>query len=82
MCQDYGSEHSVLLFHTEVRWLSRGRALTGFFELRKEVKAFLKESDYDHAKEMKSKKFNQTLAYFSGIFSCMNNLSISMQGKI
>ena len=43
LCQDYGSEHSVILFHTEVHWLSRGRALTRFFESRKEVKAILKE---------------------------------------
>ena len=56
LCQDYGSEHSVLLFHTEVRWLSRGRALTRFFELRKEVKVFLKERDYDIIKEMESKE--------------------------
>ena len=81
LCQDYGSEHSVLLFHTEVRWLSRGRALTRFFELRKEVKALLKERDYDHAKEMESKEFNQILAYLSDIFSRMNDLSVSMQGK-
>ncbi|XP_076328759.1 protein FAM200C-like [Tachypleus tridentatus] len=43
LCKDFGSEHSVLLFHTEIRWLSRGRALTRFFDLREEVKTFLKE---------------------------------------
>ena len=80
LCQDYGSEHSVLLFHTEVRWLSRGRALTRFFELRKEVKAFLKERDYDHVKEMESKDFSQILAYLSDIFSRLNDMSVSMQG--
>ena len=52
LCQDYGSEHSVLLFHTEVRWLSRGRALTRFFEFRKEVKIFSKKREYDIIKEM------------------------------
>ena len=42
----------------EVRWLSRGRALTRSFELRKEVKALLKERDYDHVKEMETKEFD------------------------
>ena len=81
LCQDYGSEHSVLLFHTEVRWLSRGRALTRFFELRKEVKAFLKELYYEHFKEIESKEFIQILAYLSDIFSRLNDMSVSMQGR-
>lgn len=81
LCQDFGSEHSVLLFHTEVRWLSRGRALTRFFELREEAKALLKERDNDLSKEMESKEFNQMLAYLGDIFSRMNDLSVSMQGK-
>ena len=71
LCQDYGSEHSVLLSHTEVRWLSRGRALTQLFKLRKEVKVFLKEREYDKIKEIESKEFNQILAYLSDIFSCL-----------
>ena len=49
--------------------------------MRKVVKAFLKERDYDYAKEMESKEFNQILAYLSDIFSRMNNLSVSMQAK-
>ena len=52
-----------------------------FFEFRKEVKVFLKEREYDHAKETESKEINQILAYLSDIFSSMNNLSVSMQGK-
>ena len=59
---------------------SRRRALKHFFELRKEVKAFLKERDNDHAKEMESNAFIQILAYLSDILSHMNNLSVSMQG--
>ena len=77
LCQDFGSEHLVLLFHTEVRWLSRGRSLTHFFELR-EVKALLKERDYDLPKKMESQEFNQTLAYLNDIFI---RKSVSMQGK-
>ena len=81
LCQDYGSEHSVLLFHTEVRWLSRERALTRFFELRKEIKVFLKEREYDIIKEIESKEFNQKLAYLSDIFSCLNKISKCFHAK-
>ena len=63
----------------EVRWLSCGRALTRFFELRKEVKVFLKEREYDNIKEMELNEFIQILAYLSDIFSCLNNMSVSMR---
>ena len=39
LCTDMGAEHT--LFHTEVRWLSKGRVLTRFYELRHEIHAFL-----------------------------------------
>ena len=32
-------------------------------------------------KKMESQEFNQMLAYLSGIFTCINDLSIFMQGK-
>ena len=48
--------------------------------MRKEVKAFLTEHDYEHLKEMESKEFIQILAYLSDIFSRLNDMNISMQG--
>lgn len=44
LCDEMGSDYSALLLHTEVRWLSRGRALTRLFELRAEVRTFLKDN--------------------------------------
>ena len=41
-CNKVGAKHSVLLYHTEVRWLSPGRVLTRVFELRKEIERFLR----------------------------------------
>ncbi|KAK3515863.1 hypothetical protein QTP70_034754 [Hemibagrus guttatus] len=40
-CQEMRAEHEQLLFHTEVRWLSRVWILHHLYELRTEVKAFL-----------------------------------------
>ena len=40
-CKETGAEHSVLLFHTEFRWLSRGRVLTRVMDLHEEIAQFL-----------------------------------------
>ncbi|GBN20831.1 Zinc finger BED domain-containing protein 5 [Araneus ventricosus] len=40
MCEDMGSLHTTLLFHTEFRWLSRGKMLVRIFELLKELMAY------------------------------------------
>ena len=40
LCQDMESEHVALLFHTNIRWLSKGNMLKHLYEL-KEVAVFL-----------------------------------------
>ncbi|XP_042217593.1 protein ZBED8-like [Homarus americanus] len=40
-----GAEYEVLLYHTEVRWLSRGQILKRLIELRAEVSLFLREKE-------------------------------------
>ena len=41
LCSDMDAAHDVLVFHTQVRWLSKGNMLARFFELWDEVKSFL-----------------------------------------
>ena len=41
LCNDMDADHTALLYHTQVRWLSKGHMLSRIFELREEVKLFL-----------------------------------------
>ena len=47
LCVDHGSQFQHLLFCSNVRWLSRGKLLRRFIDLRTEVQVFLNEKIID-----------------------------------
>ena len=47
LCEDLGSEHKCLVYHTEVQWLSRGNMTRWVFELKNELLAFFREKNSD-----------------------------------
>ena len=78
---DMDSEYGELLYHIEIRWLSRGNVLKRFFALRNEIASFL---------EMKNKTvplladatFQCNLAFLTDITHHLNELlNLKLQGK-
>ena len=75
------SEFSSLLLHTEVRWLSSGKALKRLIVLKDEVMQSLSESNSDLVKYFQDKNSLCKLDYLSDIFKKLNNLNLSLQGE-
>ena len=76
-----GADHSHLLYHTEVRWLSRGRILTRVYELRMEIHIFLLEKKSSMASLFCNDEWILKLSYLSDTFSKLNELNLKLQGK-
>lgn len=81
LCNELGSEHQSLLFHTEVRWLSRANVLHRLYELRDEVRLFLMEHASQLADHLTDPDWLTRLAYLSCIFDRLNGLNMSLQGE-
>uniref|UniRef100_A0A3B4U0T5 HAT C-terminal dimerisation domain-containing protein n=1 Tax=Seriola dumerili TaxID=41447 RepID=A0A3B4U0T5_SERDU len=81
LCEDIDADHVQLLYHSEVRWLSRGLVLKCLFELKNEVFTFLTEKKSPFAHYYADTKFTAKLAYLCDIFSLLNQLNISLQGR-
>ena len=81
LCHDLGAEYESLLFHTSVRWLSRGNMLIRLVRLLPEVIEFL---EIQHKQELKTNisdaMFQIRLAFLADMFSHLNILNLKLQG--
>ena len=80
LCEQMYSEFKVLLYHSEVRWLSWGKVMNRVFVLRAELLEFLRNHNHRHAKHFNNPSFLLTLAYLADIFAALNHLNCQMQG--
>ena len=78
--EDLNSNHTCLLYYTEVRWLSRGNATKRLFELRDDLLKLFKAKNPNFQNDLKNKDFLIRLAYLSDIFEVLNNFNLSFQG--
>lgn len=77
LCED--EAHQTLLLHTEVRWLSWGKVLVRFLELKNQIREFLTIHNQKLLEEM-SDEFLIKTTYLAEIFSLYNETNKRMQG--
>ena len=82
LLEEYTSNYSNFVLHTEVRWLSKGKVLARSWDLIKEVKIFLgvksKRELLDH---LEMPVFVARLAFLTDITDHLNKLNLKLHGR-
>ena len=81
LCDEVGAEHNGLLFHLNIRWLSRGKVLERVAILCNEIGDFLKEQNYKLAERFSDNEWIAKLLILSDSLSHLNQLNTTMQGR-
>ena len=77
-----GTKHVRLLFYAKVRWLSRGKCFSRLYELKNEIGIFLQENKNSPHFQFHNKKFVVMLAYLANVFGLLNDMNLSLQGRV
>ncbi|KRY07880.1 SCAN domain-containing protein 3 [Trichinella patagoniensis] len=81
LCESLNADYIALLYHTEVRWLSKGNMLGRIYELREAVAEFLEQrARRAMCRAFKSEHFQVSLAYLADIFEALNSLNLKLLG--
>ncbi|XP_042206651.1 general transcription factor II-I repeat domain-containing protein 2-like, partial [Homarus americanus] len=82
LLEDLESDHTDVLYHTNVRWLSLGKILKRVWELKEESGLFLdmKQNAIDFP-QLNDEKWLSDFAFAVDIMGHMNDLNSKLQGK-
>jgi len=70
-----------LIYHNNIRWLSRGNVLQRFFNLKTEILAFLHDSNREH-EVLSDHSWLTKLAFLTDITKHLNDLTLKLQGQM
>ncbi|KFD60731.1 hypothetical protein M514_27087 [Trichuris suis] len=79
LCEENGEDFHRLLFHTEVRWLSKGTCLSRFYNLYASVLEFFEKEDASLCANLK--KFEGDIAYMADLYTKFNEMNLQLQGE-
>ena len=79
LCCELDASNNIMLFHTDVRWLSRSKVLTRVFYLRDELKSFFNQKSKPQFEAIfGDKKQLHKIAYLVEYFAILNELNLPL----
>ena len=81
MCEAAEADYGDLLYHTEVRWLSRGNVLKCVFALRHEIVAFVSGRGLKGFKSFSDEVWLCRFGFLTDTSSHLNELNLKLQGR-